>query len=176
MKKEKYNNRKGFTMIELLVVVLIIGILAGIALPQYRGIMDKAKITKYRALIDDIIKLQGSYYYVNETYPVSLKQLDIVMPHFCSKFAGSNNILVCNDATIRNNSNPSTGTDAIALTIVYCPNINILTYDECQANRIFEAKYRYPNAKGSSGQRNGTWACSSYSDRGKKLISLFCPK
>lgn len=33
-------NKKGFTLLELLVVVLIIGILAGIALPQYQ----KAKI------------------------------------------------------------------------------------------------------------------------------------
>ena len=39
-------NKKGFTLLELLVVVLIIGILAGIALPQYRKSVEKAKVAE----------------------------------------------------------------------------------------------------------------------------------
>ena len=39
-------NKKGFTLIEMLVVVLIIGILAGVALPQYTKAVEKARATE----------------------------------------------------------------------------------------------------------------------------------
>jgi type IV pilus assembly protein PilA len=38
-------NHKAFTLIELLIVVAIIGILAGVGIPMYNGYMTKAKIS-----------------------------------------------------------------------------------------------------------------------------------
>ena len=74
LKNKKYG---GFTLLEMLVVVLIIGILAGIALPQYEMAVTKAKVASilpimrrwYDALAE--YKLQHGYYYDedNEIYP-----------------------------------------------------------------------------------------------------------
>ena len=61
-------NKKGFTLLELLVVVLIIGILASIALPQYEMAVTKAKVASILPIMrrwKDALqeyKLQHGYY------------------------------------------------------------------------------------------------------------------
>ena len=74
MKKlfQKVKNKKGFTLLEMLVVVLIIGILAGIALPQYNKAVTKARLAEVLINVKAIEDSVDRYLLTNGIQNVSL--------------------------------------------------------------------------------------------------------
>ena len=61
-------NRKGFTLVEVLIVVIIIGILAAIGIPQFSASIEKAKGGEARAGLGNIQTGEKVYFAENEKY------------------------------------------------------------------------------------------------------------
>jgi len=55
-------SRKGFTLVELMVVILIVGILASVAIPMLRGRIDAAKWSEGKAMMGSIATAIRSYH------------------------------------------------------------------------------------------------------------------
>jgi len=62
-------NRKGFTLIELMIVVVIIGILAALAIPRFLEASKKAKITEAKGVVKQLYNLQQAFYQEQGHYP-----------------------------------------------------------------------------------------------------------
>ncbi|MGB9641874.1 MAG: type IV pilin protein, partial [Candidatus Ratteibacteria bacterium] len=59
---------KGFTMIELLIVFIIVGLLAAIAIPIYRVNIKKVASSEGVALLGTVLTAQKVYYSEDNTY------------------------------------------------------------------------------------------------------------
>jgi len=83
------NSNKGFTLLELLVVVLIIGILAGIALPQYRVAVKKAQLADYMSMVKALRNAEEMYLLEHGDYTKKLSALSISLSSSCRYYEDS---------------------------------------------------------------------------------------
>ena len=67
---------KAFTLTEVLVVLVIIGILVLLALPRIMPLISKAKSTEAKLQLSHIYNLEKSYYYLNTSYSSDLNAID----------------------------------------------------------------------------------------------------
>jgi type IV pilus assembly protein PilA len=71
--------QKGFTLIELMIVVAIIGILAAIAIPAYQDYTIRAQVTEGATLMDGVKVAMQDYYAQHGSWPTSLTANDAAL-------------------------------------------------------------------------------------------------
>ena len=64
----KKNGQKGFTLIELMIVVVIVGILAALAIPRFMRASTKAKQSEAKQLLKQVYTMQEAYRQEKDTY------------------------------------------------------------------------------------------------------------
>jgi prepilin-type N-terminal cleavage/methylation domain-containing protein len=61
--------RRGFTLVELMIVIAVIGLLAAIALPKFSDVTSQAKVANVQGNLANVRTSIGLFYAKTETYP-----------------------------------------------------------------------------------------------------------
>lgn len=164
------HQKQAFTLIELLVVVLIIGILAAVALPQYRIAVVKSRTSTMLALAKAIVDAQEVYYLTNGQYTDEVDELDMTISDECiplkrltnwgSQFSCGNGFILTVDG-IAGGGRTS---------ITYCPHYDT-DWTECLGNRDFQISIYGAHQSAYANQRI-CWVGNN-SALGKKVCASF---
>ncbi|MGD0337023.1 MAG: prepilin-type N-terminal cleavage/methylation domain-containing protein [Candidatus Omnitrophota bacterium] len=65
--------KKGFTLLELLMVIMVIAILIGIALPRFRGMVEEGNVVKAKGELRTLqIAVENYYMHHTNAYPTAI--------------------------------------------------------------------------------------------------------
>ncbi|MEZ9057653.1 type IV pilin protein [Vibrio pelagius] len=72
MNKKKQTKQQGFTLIELMIVVAVIGVLATIAVPQYQSYVKKSEAASGLATLRALVTNIDNYHAENGSFPTDV--------------------------------------------------------------------------------------------------------
>jgi prepilin-type N-terminal cleavage/methylation domain-containing protein len=78
--KTNLRSEKGFTIVELLIVIVVIGILAAITIVSFNGVTARANTTSAQASAAAVLKKSELYNAENSRYPILSSELTSALP------------------------------------------------------------------------------------------------
>lgn len=124
-KLSKSMNKKGFSLVELMVVVAIIGILATVAVPQVQKFIAKSRQSEARAMLGNYYTAQKTFFAEYNVYYHGFQQIGFSPEGLLRYRTGS----AINNINLTNAGYPGDFTVASVSTGPYCI-INIAECDE----------------------------------------------
>jgi prepilin-type N-terminal cleavage/methylation domain-containing protein len=73
-------SQRGFTLVEVLLVIVIIGILAVIAIPKFANTKDKAYIAQMKTDLRNLATAEEAYFYDSASYTPSFARMNNYAP------------------------------------------------------------------------------------------------
>lgn len=97
MKTNTKPNQSGFTIVELLIVIVVIAILAAISIVAYNGIQNRGKQSAAQSLASQVAKKAEAYNTVQSSYPANV-----------TAFANVDEAKLDNSSSVSDATNPTT--------------------------------------------------------------------
>ena len=84
-KLKRLTSQLGFSLTELMVVLVIIGVLVLLALPKLLPIVNKAKTTEAKLMLKQVYTLEQSYKFEHDRYSATLSETGFEQDNLISK-------------------------------------------------------------------------------------------